>query len=548
VSAVANAHRPGAPAPFNLAARALAARVEAGDGARVALRVDTGASLPPRLVTYAELLDETNRLANVLVALGVRRGDRVLVALPDGVAFVAAFLATLEVGAVVAMANPELPEADHAAQLAYTRARVLVADAALVRRAAGAIAAASELLATLVVGDASLARDASPPRVHSYAARVAAASARFARADTTVDDEAVWLATSGSTGRPRAAVHTHGSFGFCIDAYGTGVLGLGPDDVTLSVPKLYFGYATGMSLLFPLAVGASAVLFAERPTPERLFELAARHGATVLALVPTLIAKMLATPTPEARRALATVRVATSAGEALPAPLYARWKDTFGVELVEGLGSAELFHIHVSNRPADVRPGALGRVVPGYEARVVRDDGTDAPDGEIGALWVRGGSAALRYEGDPARSAATFRPDGWVATSDKVRRVGGVFHFEGRSDDMLKVGGIYVSPLEVENVLLQHPAVAECAVVGYEDEAGLVKPKAVVVCRDRGPDGAADEALFRELHAFARERLAAFKVPRRWEHLSALPRNDRGKLMRRALRGTGETGEIGSPR
>jgi benzoate-CoA ligase family protein len=541
---VGDADTPGAPARFNLAARVLAARVEAGDGARVALRVDAGGSIQARLVTYAELQDETNRLANVLAALGVRRGDRVLVALPDGVAFVAAFLATLELGAVVAMANPELPEADHAAQLAYTRARVLVADAALVRRAARAIAGAAELLATLVVGKASVTGDEAPasPTVLSYEARIAAASPRFTLADTTVDDEAVWLATSGSTGQPRAAVHTHGSFGFCIDAYGTGVLGLGPGDVTLSVPKLYFGYATGMSLLFPLAVGASAVLFAERPTPERLFELAARHGATVLALVPTLIAKMLAPSTTiEARRALATVRVATSAGEALPAPLYARWKDTFGVELVEGLGSAELFHIHISNRPADLRPGALGRVVPGYEARVVRDDGTDAPDGEIGALWVRGGSAALRYEGDPERSAATFRTDGWVATSDKVRRAEGVFHFEGRSDDMLKVGGIYVSPLEVENVLLQHPAVAECAVVGYEDEAGLVKPKAVVVCRDRGPDFAADEALFRELHAFARERLAAFKVPRRWEHLSALPRNDRGKLVRRALRETQST-------
>jgi benzoate-CoA ligase len=528
---------PGAPARFNLAARVLAARVEAGDGARVALRVDSGTDV--RLVTYAELLDETNRLANVLVALGVRRGDRVLVALPDGVAFVAAFLATLEVGSVVAMANPELPEADHAAQLAYTRARVLVADAALVRRAEGAIALATDLLATLVVGGASLAGKSAgaASRVQPYEARVAAASPRFTIADTTVDDEAVWLATSGSTGRPRAAVHTHGSFGFCIDAYGTGVLGLGPGDVTLSVPKLYFGYATGMSLLFPLAVGASAVLFAERPTPDRLFDLAARHGATVLALVPTLIAKMVAPPTTtEARRALATVRVATSAGEALPAPLYARWKAAFGVELVEGLGSAELFHIHVSNRPEDVRPGTLGRVVRGYEARVVRDDSSDAPDGEIGALWVRGGSAARRYEGDPQRSAATFRADGWVATSDKVRRADGVFRFEGRSDDMLKVGGIYVSPLEVENVLLQHPAVAECAVVGYEDEAGLVKPKAVVVCRDRGPDGASDEALFRELHAFARERLAPFKVPRRWEHLSALPRNDRGKLVRRDLR------------
>jgi len=209
-------------------------------------------------------------------------------------------------------------------------------------------------------------------------------------------------------------------------------------------------------------------------------------------------------------------------------------RERFGVEIVEGLGSAELFHIHVSNRPGDVRPGTLGRVVPGYEARVVRDDGADAPDGEIGALWVRGGSAALHYEADPERTAQVFRRDGWVVTSDKVQRsVDGVLTFEGRSDDMLKVGGIYVSPLEVENVLLQHPAVSECAVVGYEDEAGLVKPKAVVVWRERGAD---DAVRFGELDAFARARLAAFKVPRRWECLPALPRNDRGKLVRRQLR------------
>ncbi|HSZ84241.1 MAG TPA: benzoate-CoA ligase family protein [Polyangia bacterium] len=512
---------------LNLAAHVLDARVAAGQGARTALR--EGA----RRVSYAALLDEANRVANVLARAGVGRGDRVLVALPDGVAFIAAALATLKVGATVTMANPELPAPDYAAHLAYTRAKVLFVDADLAARAGREIGAAPLLAATIVVG----AR-VNGPRLLSYDARVAEAPTTFVNADTDAQDPAIWIATSGSTGHPRAAVHSHRSFAFSIEAYAKGVLGLGPDDVTLSVPKLYFGYATGMSFLFPLAVGATAVLFPDRPTPERMFELVARHRPTVLALVPTLIAKMLAAAPhaeDDARRALAAVRVATSAGEALPAPLHARWRDTFGVEIVEGLGSAELFHIHVSNRPGDVHPGTLGRVVPGYEARVVRDDGADAADDEIGALWVRGGSAALGYEGDPARTAQVFKKEGaWVATSDKVRRTGGVFHFEGRSDDMLKVGGIYVSPLEVENVLLQHPAVSECAVVGYEDEAGLVKPKAVVVCRDR--DDARDADLFGELDAFARARLAAFKVPRRWERLRALPRNDRGKLVRRDLR------------
>jgi benzoate-CoA ligase family protein len=506
---------------LNLASHVLDARIAEGLGARVALVVDGGPG-EARRVTYAALHDEVNRLANVLASMGVGAGDRVLIALPDGVPFVAAFLATLKVGAVVTTANPELPPADHASHLAYTGARLVVTDAALARRAAAELAGAP----TLVVGD-------------SYEARVAAAAPRFAAADTAADDPAVWIATSGSTGRPRAAVHGHGSFAFSIEAYARGVLGLGPGDVTLSVPKLYFGYATGMSLLFPLAVGATAVLFPDRPTPERMFELVARHRPTVLALVPTLIAKMLAAdPSGAVLGAFAGARLATSAGEALPAPLHARWRERFGVEIVEGLGSAELFHIHVSNRPGDTRPGTLGRVVPGYEARVVRDDGTDAADGETGALWVRGGSAALRYEGDPERTAQVFRgPDegGWVVTSDKVRRVDGVLSFEGRSDDMLKVGGIYVSPLEVENVLLEHPAVRECAVVGYEDEAGLVKPKAVVVWRERAP-GPEEADLLGELDAFARARLAAFKVPRRWECVPALPRNDRGKIVRRALR------------
>ncbi|HVU50121.1 MAG TPA: benzoate-CoA ligase family protein [Polyangia bacterium] len=536
------------PARLNLAAHVLDARVAEGRGARVAIRFDDAGPGAGRwgAVTYAELLDESNRVANVLAGLGVGRGDRVLVALPDGPPFAAAFFGALKVGAAVAMANPELPAADYAAHLAYTRAKVLFVDAGLAARAAAPIAEARELVAALVVGGGG-----ETARSLAYGARVAAASTGFVNADTAADDPAVWIATSGSTGSPRAAVHGHRSFAFSIEAYAKGVLGLGAGDVTLSVPKLYFGYATGMSLLFPLAVGATAVLYPDRPTPERMFELVARHRPTVLALVPTLIAKMVAAaPRPEVARAFAGARLATSAGEALPVPLYARWRERFGVEIVEGLGSAELFHIHLSNRAGDVRPGTLGRVVPGYEARVVRDDGSDAPDGEIGARWVRGGSAALRYEGDPERTAQVFgRADGgWVATSDKVRRAGGVFTFEGRSDDMLKVGGIYVSPLEVENVLLQHPAVSECAVVAYEDEAGLVKPKAVVVVRGGDAADPDTDTLWGELDAFARARLAAFKVPRRWERLPALPRNDRGKLVRRTLRESGQTGDTGSSR
>jgi benzoate-CoA ligase len=518
--------RPRDPSRLNLAAALLDARVAEGAGSRPALFVDE------RVFTYAEVQDEANRVASVLEALGVGRGDRILIALPDGLPFVAAFFATLKLGAVVTMVNPVLPAADYGAYLVYTRAKVLLADGVLAARAADVIAAAPELAATLVVDDTAARTDGGgvPARFLSYGAHVRAATGCSRTADTAAGDDAVWLFTSGSTGRPRAAVHRHGDFMFSIDRYARGVLGYRPDDVALSVSKLYFGYATGMSLLFPFAVGAAAVLVPQRSTPERLFAAIAQRRPTLLATVPTTLSKMLAARLPGAD--LSCLRLAVSAGEALPAELGARWQEAFGVPIVEGLGSAEMFHIYVSNHPGDERLGSLGRTVPGYEVRVVRPDGGDAPDGDIGALWVRGGSAALRYEADPERTAQVFRSDGWVVTSDLVRRREGRFFYEGRSDDMLKVGGIYVSPIEVESVLLEHPAVVECAVVAYEDDAGLVKPKAVLVCRD----GHVAEDVFGELASLAHRRLAAYKIPRRWEARPALPRNDRGKLLRGQLR------------
>ncbi|HXI56924.1 MAG TPA: benzoate-CoA ligase family protein [Polyangia bacterium] len=522
------------PARFNLASYLLDARVAEGHGDRPALIVGE------RRFTYAQVQDQANRVANLLRALGVGMGQRVLIALPDGIEAVAAFLGTLKAGAVVAMVNPELPAADYARYLAYTKARALFADGALMARAADVIGAAPHLAATVVVGaDCPLGRT-----VVSFDERVAAASVRFTNADTRADDEAIWFFTSGSTGEVRAAVHCHGDFPFNIERYAKRILELTAGDVVLGASKLYFGYATGMSLMFPFAVGATSVLFPQRPTPELLFSLAARHRPTVLATVPTITAKMIdAVAERSAGRSIfPSVRVAVSAGEALPADLFVRWKETFAVEMMEGLGSVEMFHIFISNRVGDARPGCLGRLVPGYEVRIVRPDGSDASDGEIGTLWVSGGSAAVRYEGDPERTAATMVEQGgrrWIVTSDLLRVIDGYFYYEGRSDDMLKVGGVYVSPLEVENVLLQHPAVAECAVVGCCDEAGLVKAKAFVVTRDAQPPAEPqtdDQVLWAELAGFARERLVAYKVPRLWQRCHTLPRNDRGKIMRRLLR------------
>ncbi len=505
------------PERLNLAQHLLDARIAEGRGGNPAL-------LTPELThSYADVLAQANRLAHVLRDAGVRKGDRVLLALPDGPAFVAAFFATLKLGAVGAMANPDVPVDEHEYLLAITGARALLASAAVAGRARAAIRQAKGLAVCLVDSEID---DEFP----SLNRACAGAPATFTNEDTHQDDVALWLFTSGSTGRPKAAVHRHRDFAYHIECYARGVLGLHAGDVVLSVPKLHFPYATGMSLMFPFAVGASAILFPEHPTPDRLFALVARHRPTILTTVPTMTAKLLAVPGGD----LSSLRLAVSAGEALPVDLYHRWRMATGVQMLDGIGSAEMFHIYISNRPGDVQPGSLGRVVPGYRARVVRVDGSDADDGEAGTLWVTGGSTMLGYHADPDATAAVLR-DGWVVSGDFFRRsADGSYHYEGRSDDMLKVGGIYVSPLEVENTIAAHPAVAECAVVGAPDELGLVKPRAFVV---PAPGCIADERLFGELTAWTRERLAHYKVPRSWQARESLPRNDRGKIVRRLLRG-----------
>jgi benzoate-CoA ligase family protein len=494
---------------FNLAHYFLDARIEEGRGARVAIVTDE------RSWTYAEVQADANRMANVLRAAGATIEDRVLIALPDGALFAATFFAVLKLGAVVTMVNPELPAEDYGYYLDYTRARALVCDAAFAARVQPA---SRHLRATLVSG-AGL-EDA-----------LAAAAPAFANEDTSRDDIAVWLFTSGSTGKPKGAVHMHHDFAFNTECYAKRVLGMTEHDVTIAVPKLFFGYATGSNLMFPFAVGARAVLFPDKSTPERLFELIERHRPTVMSTVPTMIGKMLAAPG-AAGRDLSSLRLSISAGEALPEELYARWVATFGSEILDGIGSAEMFHIYISNRLGEVRPGTLGRVVPGYEAKILDDDGRELGPGEIGTLWVKGDSAALCYFGAHEKSKEVLRGD-WVVSGDKFSRdADGCFRYAGRTDDLLKIGGIFVAPVEVENAIMQHPAVLECVVVGYEDEERLVKAKAVVVVRERTPDA----ELEREIIEVVRARLAHYKVPKRVEFVAELPRSDRGKILRRNVK------------
>jgi benzoate-CoA ligase family protein len=493
----------------NIADLFLDARLREGRGDRPALLTDS------RAWTYAEIHALANRYGNLLAASGAEPDDRILIALPDGPDYVGALFGTLKLGAVVVMANPGLPEADAAALLDYTRARIVVADAEAAARGSRSTRRVIEVGAPVT------------------ARRLAAASADLETFPSHPDDAAIWLFSGGTTGRPKAVVQTHRSFAFTTAMYGLGVLGYTDREITISVPKLYFGYATGANLFFTFAAGGASVLFPEPVTAELLFEKIRRHKPTVLVNVPTMVQKMVAASGAAGVGAadLASLRLATSAGEALPVELHDRWKAAFGVELLDGLGTAEMWHVFISNRPGAVKPGTLGVVVPGFEIKACDEGGVEVPRGETGWLWVRGGARAIGYWQHQEKSEQVFRGE-WYVSGDLIAIDGeGYVTYHGRGDEMLKVGGKWLAPQEVEGCLLLHPSVAEAAVVGVPDGNGLVKPVARVVARDRRP------GLEEELKSFVRERLAPYKHPREITFVDALPRThlgkvDRGKLSR----------------
>jgi benzoate-CoA ligase family protein len=509
------------PDRFNIADHFLGDRIREGRGGRVALR------LADRSLTYDEVQALAGRFARALGGLGVRQEERVLIALPDGPEFVGALFGTLAIGAVVVMVNPARASRELAALIDYSRAGCVVVDGALLSSFEEALAVAERRPALLVVGGdagghASLDVVAGGP------------AARLETVPTHPDDPAIWLFSGGTTGSPKAVVQTHRSFANTTDCYARRALGYGEDDVTLSVPKLFFGYATGSNLLFPFAAGASAVLFPEHPTAEILFDLIRRHRPTILVNVPTMIHQMIEHPA-AAEQDLSCLRFATSAGEALPAPLYHRWRETFGVELLDGLGTAEMWHIFVSNVPGAVKPGTLGRAVPGFELEVRDDDGHELPDGEVGRLWVRGDSRALGYWQAAAKTAAAFRGE-WFVGGDLVSRdAEGYVTYCGRSDDVLKVGGKWLAPQEVESCLMRHPAVAECAVVGVETAAGLTKPYAFVLAKEGAVVGGS-AGLEEEIKQHALAELEAYKHPRRVVVVEAMPRTHLGKIDRGKLK------------
>ena len=535
------------PERFNLADYFLFDRVSEGLGEKVALRFGD------RAWTYAELADKTRRFAAALIDADVRRGERVLIALPDVPPFAWAFYGTIAAGAVVAMANPDVPFDSIRYLVEYTRCSAVVTVPKVaegLREAMKDTSFGGEVRRVWVVHDAATGQDAEhavglpdDAKIRELAPDLRSMGAKKPhRRDTHRDEPAIWLFTSGSTGEPKANVHAHRDFAFNTEVYAKGTVGYRRDDVTVSVPRLYFGYATGTNLMFPHAVGATTCLFSERPTPESLMKAIAMYAPTVVTNVPTMLGKLLEHDAALQKRAekgldFSSIRFSLSAGEALPEPLLARWLERFASDVYDGIGSAEMFHIYASNRPGDILPGSLGKAVAGYELKILPEDAEGygakacAP-GEIGVLWVKGDSVSFGYWLDRDKSWKTFH--GHTCRTGDLFKIDeqGYLYFAGRADELIKVSGLWVAPLEVEDCLMRHEAVALAAVIGVEDE-GLMKTKAFVIVRE-GFVG--DAKLSSELQEFAKSQISKHKYPRIIEFVGDVPKNDRGKVDRKALR------------
>jgi benzoate-CoA ligase len=522
------------PDRFNIAQHLLAAN---SARATKAAFVDEQSTL-----SYGELTHQTQRLASALLALGLQPQQRVLLLMHDCVDWPVAFLGCVHAGLVPVAVNTLLTADDYAFMLQDSAAQAVLVSAALLPVLASALQQGGHGVKHLVVSRAEqgLGSPAGLPPQHAQQALIQAHEPWAQAANTAATDTAFWLYSSGSTGRPKGTVHSHANMYWTAELYGKAVLQLQASDVCFSAAKLFFAYGLGNALTFPLSVGATTVLMPERPTPEATFkrwtgqttpQLSAGTALlpTVFFGAPTGFAGMLAHPQLPAANAT-NLRLVSSAGEALPADLGERFKRHFGVDIVDGIGSTEMLHIFLSNRPERVRYGSTGWPVPGYQLDLRGDDGLPVADGETGDLYIHGPSAALMYWGNAEKTRDTFQ-NGWTKSGDKyVRNSDGSYTYSGRSDDMLKVSGIYVSPFEVEATLVQHPAVLEAAVIGTEDAEGLVKTKAFVVLKNGAQ---VDEA---GLKAFVKDRLAPYKYPRFIEFVAELPKTATGKIQRFKLR------------
>ncbi|MBI3634933.1 MAG: benzoate-CoA ligase family protein [Candidatus Rokubacteria bacterium] len=492
--------------PFNAATFFVDRHVQEGRGARPAFRHEG------RVLSWAHVTDLVDRGAAALAAMGVKPGERVLIALPDSPAFVAAFWGAVKLGAVAVPVNTVMTADEYAFLLEDSDATAVVAAPEVAAR----IDPARSLDPEAMLAD---------PRL--------TARAPHAPAPTRADDVMYWGYTSGSTGRPKAAVHTHAHFVAAADCVGVGVFGLGPDDLTFSASKMFFAFGLGNTLYFPGRVGAASVLVSERLDAARALDIITRERPTVFFAVATLYARMLEAAAGTTRWDLSSLRFCVSSGEALPAALFDAWCARFGLALVDVVGSTEALHDFIANPPSAPRRGSAGRLVPGFDARLVDDAGADAPAGVVGELWIKGPTTAREYWNRPAKTAETMRGD-WLRASDMFARdADGWFTFAGRADDMLKVAGQWVAPAEVEARLVEHPGVLEAGVVGRADGAGLLRAHAYVV----PPAGITPSAELAEtLRAWARAGLPPHKVPAVVEFVTELPKTATGKVQRFRLR------------
>jgi len=518
------------PREYNAASHFIDRHVIEGRGSKIAYRDDRGS------YSYAQLAERVNRAGSVLKSLDVEMEQRVLLCVQDGIDFVALYWGAIKIGAVPVPVNTLLAAADYDFMLRDCRAKVITVSHPVVERFAEVIAAQPFLQSIVVTGaeaGGGLGAIDEAVRGHiqvaSFDELAAGADTTLETAATVADDVAFWLYSSGSTGRPKGVLHLHRSLVQTAALYAENILGMNENDVVFSASKMFFAYGLGNAMSFPLHVGATAVLMAERPTPAAVMRMLTQYQPTVFCGVPTLYAGILADETIDRSHGSARLRICTSAGEALPEPIARRWADRFGVEILDGLGSTEALHIFLSNRAGAIRYGSSGRPVPGYELALRDEDGRATGDGEIGDLWCHGPSIGVGYWNNRQASSATF-VGGWLKTGDKyVRDADGYYHFAGRADDMLKVGGIWVSPFEVETALIEHPQVREAAVIGAADADALVKPKAFVVLQDARM---ASAALAEELQEFVKARVAHYKYPRWIEFREELPRTATGKLRR----------------
>ncbi|MGV0959871.1 MAG: benzoate-CoA ligase family protein [Limnohabitans sp.] len=506
------------PAEFNFAQHLIASN--AGRAHKTALIDDLGT------LTYGELTEQIRRFAGGLTALGLKREERVLLLMQDSSDWVVAFLGALYAGVVPVAVNTLLTAEDYAFMLSNSRAQAALVSGALLPTLESAMGQVKTEVQHVVVSRPQAALTQGQLNM----ADLVAQSTPMLPAPTLADEPAFWLYSSGSTGKPKGTVHSQGNLYWTAELYGKGVLELRESDVVFSAAKLFFAYGLGNALTFPLSVGASVVLMAERPTPQATFKRMVDHQPTVFYGAPTGYGGMLASPDLPAKSQVA-LRLCSSAGEALPRDIGERWTAHFGCEIIDGIGSTEMLHVFLSNRPGDVRYGTTGKAVPGYEVQLRGEDGSVITGhNEIGDLYIQGPSSALMYWNNREKSRDTFQGV-WTKSGDKYTRdPDGYYTYAGRNDDMLKVSGIYVSPFEVEATLVQHPAILEAAVIGKEDTDGLTKTKAFIVLK------AGQSLTQEEVKAFVKERLAPYKYPRFIEFVAELPKTATGKIQRFRLR------------